>query len=79
MLGGRRAMLDKGIADWAMGEAFAFGSLLEEGFHVRYINTCRHIDQSDHSDYQVKMLKEVHLLTDITLFMIRLLIRSITG
>ena len=28
-------MLNEGIADWAMGEAFAFGSLLKEGIHVR--------------------------------------------
>ncbi|XP_064395206.1 2-oxoglutarate dehydrogenase complex component E1-like isoform X3 [Halichondria panicea] len=35
VLAGRADMLDKGIADWAMGEAFAIGSLLEEGYHVR--------------------------------------------
>jgi 2-oxoglutarate dehydrogenase E1 component len=28
-------MLEAGEADWAMGEAFAFGSLLEEKIHVR--------------------------------------------
>ena len=28
-------MLKIGEADWAMGEAFAFGSLLKENFHVR--------------------------------------------
>jgi 2-oxoglutarate dehydrogenase E1 component len=28
-------MLANGEADWAMGEAFAFGSLLMEGNHVR--------------------------------------------
>jgi 2-oxoglutarate dehydrogenase E1 component len=28
-------MLAKREADWAMGEAFAFGSLLKEGTHVR--------------------------------------------
>jgi len=31
----RRTMLDAGEADWAMGEAFAFGTLLKEGVHVR--------------------------------------------
>ena len=31
----RRKMLQDGECDWAMGEAFAFGSLLEEGIHVR--------------------------------------------
>ncbi len=36
VLAGRRDMLSKGVADWAMGEAFAIGSLLEEGYHVRY-------------------------------------------
>ena len=35
VLAGRADMLDKGMADWAMGEAFAIGSLLEEGYHVR--------------------------------------------
>ena len=29
VLSGRRGMLEKGVVDWAMGEAFAFGSLLE--------------------------------------------------
>ena len=28
-------MLAEGQADWAMGEAFAFGSLLQDGYHVR--------------------------------------------
>ena len=28
-------MLQQGEADWALGEAFAFGSLLEDGHHVR--------------------------------------------
>ena len=28
-------MLQRGEADWALGEAFAFGSLLEDGTHVR--------------------------------------------
>lgn len=32
---GRMTMLKDGIADWAMGEAFAFGSLLKDGIHVR--------------------------------------------
>jgi 2-oxoglutarate dehydrogenase E1 component len=31
----RREMLDKDAIDWAAGEAFAFGSLLMEGFTVR--------------------------------------------
>lgn len=31
----RNDMLEKREADWAMGEAFAFGSLLKEGVHVR--------------------------------------------
>ena len=35
ILKGRAEMLAKGEADWAMGEAFAFGSLLKEGTHVR--------------------------------------------
>jgi len=35
ILKGRFTMLKEGKADWAMGEAFAFGSLLKEGFHVR--------------------------------------------
>ena len=28
-------MMQEGECDWAMGEAFAFGSLLSEGIHVR--------------------------------------------
>ena len=28
-------MLKEGKADWAMGEAFALGSLLKDGIHVR--------------------------------------------
>ena len=28
-------MMVKGEVDWAMGEAFAFGSLLQDGIHVR--------------------------------------------
>jgi len=35
ILKSRRTMLEAGEADWAMGEAFAFGSLLKEGIHVR--------------------------------------------
>ena len=35
MLKQRSEMLKKGEADWAMGEAFAFGSLLMDGIHVR--------------------------------------------
>ena len=35
VLAGRRDMMENGQADWAMGEAFAFGSLLEDGVHVR--------------------------------------------
>ena len=31
----RKEMAEKREADWAMGEAFAFGSLLMEGTHVR--------------------------------------------
>ena len=34
-LKGRMAMLNDGMADWAMGEAFAFGSLLQDGKYVR--------------------------------------------
>ena len=35
ILAGRREMLTNREADWAMGEAFAFGSLLMDGTHVR--------------------------------------------
>lgn len=28
-------MVEARQADWALGEAFAFGSLLKEGIHVR--------------------------------------------
>ena len=35
ILAGRREMLSNREADWAMGEAFAFGSLLMDGIHVR--------------------------------------------
>ena len=40
MLAGRQDLLANGQADWAMGEAFAFGSLLEEGYHVRCVCVC---------------------------------------
>lgn len=39
VLKGRRNMLEAGEADWAMGEAFAFGSLLQEDIHVRVSGT----------------------------------------
>lgn len=32
VLAGRRKMIDLRQADWALGEAFAIGSLLKEGF-----------------------------------------------
>lgn len=32
VLAGRRKMIDARLADWALGEAFAIGSLLKEGF-----------------------------------------------
>ena len=35
MLKTRAEMLEAGEADWAIGEALAFGSLLMEGHHVR--------------------------------------------
>ena len=35
ILKGRQVMLQEGSVDWALGEAFAFGSLLEDGTHVR--------------------------------------------
>ena len=35
VLAERRKMLSAGECDWAIGEALAFGSLLEEGVHVR--------------------------------------------
>ena len=35
MLKARQKMMDEGYADWAIGEALAFGSLLKEGTHVR--------------------------------------------
>lgn len=31
----RKQMVDEKVADWALGEAFAFGSLLKDGIHVR--------------------------------------------
>nr|XP_036671983.1 2-oxoglutarate dehydrogenase-like, mitochondrial isoform X2 [Drosophila suzukii] len=35
VLAARKAMVDDKVADWALGEAMAFGSLLKEGIHVR--------------------------------------------
>lgn len=35
VLEARRKMVDERMADWSLGEAFAFGSLLKEGTHVR--------------------------------------------
>lgn len=35
ILAARKEMVDHKIADWALGEAMAFGSLLKEGIHVR--------------------------------------------
>ncbi|XP_060652293.1 2-oxoglutarate dehydrogenase complex component E1 [Drosophila nasuta] len=35
ILGQRRKMLKDRIADWSLGEAFAFGTLLKDGIHVR--------------------------------------------
>lgn len=35
VLRARAEMLKNREADWAMGEALAFGSLLKEGIHVR--------------------------------------------
>ncbi|XP_060651901.1 2-oxoglutarate dehydrogenase-like, mitochondrial isoform X2 [Drosophila nasuta] len=35
VLAARKTMVDEKIADWALGEAMAFGSLLKEGIHVR--------------------------------------------
>lgn len=31
----RKQMVEKRQADWALGEALAWGSLLSEGYHVR--------------------------------------------
>ena len=35
VLKARNKMVSERMADWALGEAFAFGSLLKEGIHVR--------------------------------------------
>jgi 2-oxoglutarate dehydrogenase E1 component len=35
VLAARKDMVDNRIADWALAEAFAFGSLMKEGIHVR--------------------------------------------
>lgn len=35
ILGTRRELTEARMADWAMGEALAWGSLLKEGIHVR--------------------------------------------
>ncbi len=35
VLKARQKMIKEGYADWAIGEALAFGSLLKEGIHVR--------------------------------------------
>jgi len=35
VLKGRTQMLEDGVADWAIGEALAIGTLLKEGIHVR--------------------------------------------
>lgn len=35
VLAARKTMVDEKVADWALGEAMAFGSLLKEGIHVR--------------------------------------------
>lgn len=35
VLADRRKMLTEGECDWAVGEALAFGSLLQDGVHVR--------------------------------------------
>uniref|UniRef100_A0A336L5D2 oxoglutarate dehydrogenase (succinyl-transferring) n=1 Tax=Culicoides sonorensis TaxID=179676 RepID=A0A336L5D2_CULSO len=35
ILASRKEMVDARVADWALAEAFAFGSLLKEGIHVR--------------------------------------------
>lgn len=35
ILNTRQQMVDEGVADWAIGEALAIGSLLKEGIHVR--------------------------------------------
>jgi len=35
VLAARKDMVDNRLADWALAEAFAFGSLMKEGIHVR--------------------------------------------
>lgn len=35
MLAGRNKLMESRQADWALGEAFAIGTLLKEGVHVR--------------------------------------------
>lgn len=35
VLKGRKEMIDNRMADWAIGEALAFGGLLKDGIHVR--------------------------------------------
>ena len=35
VLKARKEMIDEGVADWAIGEALAFASLLTEKIHVR--------------------------------------------
>ena len=45
----RKAMLEAGEADWAMGEAFAFGSLLQDKVHVRVSGECIVIKYTDHT------------------------------
>ena len=35
VLKGRMDMVENGLADWALGEALAFGTLLKDGNHVR--------------------------------------------
>ena len=35
MFKSRAALLEKGLADWALGESMAYGTLLMEGHHVR--------------------------------------------
>lgn len=35
ILKSRMQMVEERMADWALGEALAFGSLLKEGIHVR--------------------------------------------
>lgn len=35
ILGARKQMVEQRVADWAFAEAFAFGSLLKDGIHVR--------------------------------------------